>query len=178
MIYIVNGAPGSGKTTFEQICASFSKFGVVKFISTIDFVKEIAKLCGWDGTKRFEDRKFLSDLKMLLTQWNNVPYKKTVSAIEIAIEEYEELGLEPKDYVIFVDCREPKEITKLKVALGAKTILVRRAAAESQEVSNVADAEVLDYDYDIVIDNNGSLEELRQTTKEFLISEGINEKDL
>ena len=56
-------------------------------------------------------------------------------------------------------CREPEEIKKKIVErLDARTILVRRGSAECEEVSNHADAEILDYKYDIEIENNGSFE--------------------
>ena len=44
-------------------------------VSTVDKVKEIAAECGWDGVKSPKNRKFLSDLKDLLTEWGDVPYK-------------------------------------------------------------------------------------------------------
>lgn len=70
--------------------------------------------------------------------------------------------------VIFVMCREPKEIHKFVDRLGAKTLCIRRAEAENAEMSNHADKEVLNYNYDYYIDNNGTLEELEQKAKDFL----------
>ena len=61
------------------------------------------------------------------------------------------------DIAIFIDCREPEEIKKLCTALDAKSLLIRRAGAENSETSNHADAQVLNYDYDIVIENDGNL---------------------
>ena len=69
---------GVGKTTFEAKCkelvAANSTFWydekqrmAVDVISTVDFVKQIARECGWDGVKTPRNRKFLSDLKDLLT---------------------------------------------------------------------------------------------------------------
>lgn len=44
-IYIVNGAAGSGKTTFENyVCDKIKPYGFK--ISTIDFIKEIATQFG------------------------------------------------------------------------------------------------------------------------------------
>ena len=72
MIYVVNGSPGAGKTTFETNVQKCMGDSFCYILSTVDFVKEIAKKCGWDGTKDLKNRKFLSDLKDLLTNWNNV----------------------------------------------------------------------------------------------------------
>jgi len=84
-IAIVNGRGASGKTTFEtmvqKIAAARGK--KVKVISTITYVKEVAKLFGWDGGKTPEDRRFLSDLKDALTRWKDLPYQKVKGFIEI-----------------------------------------------------------------------------------------------
>lgn len=66
-IVIVNGAPGSGKTSFENFCQEImGDFCQIR--STIDLVKEIATIYAqWDGKKDLKSRKFLSDLKDLLT---------------------------------------------------------------------------------------------------------------
>ena len=173
MIYIVNGAPGCGKTTFENLCTMNIRFSAAEQISTVDFVKDVAKFCGWNGKKTPENRKFLSDLKALLTEWDNVPYKRVIWEIEQSIRLYHEHDYGDNDYAIFVDCREPEEITKLKVALGAKTILIRRESAEEIEASNRSDKEVLNYQYDIIINNNGSLKDFEKEVRSFLMSEGL-----
>lgn len=36
-------------------------------LSSIDLPKKMALLCGWDGVKNNDSRKFLSDLKDLIT---------------------------------------------------------------------------------------------------------------
>lgn len=138
--------------------------------STIDFVKEVAEYCGWDGTKTPENRKFLSDLKDILAQWGDIPLKKVCQEIRtwqnlwVAAGEYDKA-------VVFIHCREPKEIQKLCDELNTYepiTLLVRRDAAESVKQVNHADNEVLNYEYDYVVSNNGSLSELRARAEEFL----------
>ena len=57
-------------------------------LSTVDFVKEIAKKCGWKGEKDLKNRKFLSDLKDLLTNWNNVPFNKIVQQVKSIEDEW------------------------------------------------------------------------------------------
>ena len=173
MIYIVNGAPGCGKTTFEDLCYEHVRNHAVDIYSTVSFVKEVAKFCGWDGEKTPESRKFLSDLKHILTEWGNVPYKDTVRFVESAIELFHSHDYRDHEYIIFIDCREPEEITKLKIALGAKTLLIRRESSEHASTSNESDRNVLDYEYDVVIDNNGAIDDLKTKVLNFLISEGI-----
>jgi hypothetical protein len=71
---------------------------------------------------------------------------------------------------VFIHCREPEEIRKLVKTLDARTLLVRRAAAENITASNQSDANVFDYEYDIHINNNGSLAELERTAEVFIKS--------
>ena len=165
-VVVVNGRPESGKTTFETKCRELSgasstfwfdenKRMVVDVISTVDFVKHIAEECGWNGVKTPENRKFLSDLKDLLTQWNDVPFQKILDHIGYL----QEFG-RAYDWILFVDCREPEEIQKLKERLNATTVLVRRLGDETNETSNHADANVFEYEYDYTIKNYGDLSDL------------------
>lgn len=169
-IVIINGKAGTGKDTFVLMCKDILGATKVLNASTIDFVKEVAEYCGWDGTKTPENRKFLSDLKDILTQWGNIPLKKVCQEIRT----WQNLWIASGDYdkaVVFVHCREPKEIQKLCDELSTYkpiTLLVRRDVAESVKQINHADNEVLNYEYDYVVSNNGSLSELRARVEEFL----------
>ena len=156
----------SGKDTFVDFCLKEIR-GFGQKVSTVDFVKDIAKRSGWNGEKTPKNRKFLSDLKDLLTEWDDVPYKKVAKQIDIFNFELSTFDLS-KMGIIFVMCREPQEIQKFVDRLGALTLCVRRATAENSETSNHADADIFNFKYDYYIDNNGTLEELEQKAKEFL----------
>lgn len=172
-LVVMNGMPRSGKTTIEQI--ALKKLGVYgKIASTIDFVKEIATRCGWDGTKTPENRKFLSDMKDLLTKWNDVPFQKIKESMDLWQAEFDDYDIPVDGAILFVDSREPAEIDRFKKELGAITVLVRRPSVENQEQSNHADSDVFNYKYDIEFVNNGTLEELDHQVDKFL--EYINEK--
>ena len=171
-VVIVNGKPGVGKSEFERQCAaqcnlfhrttgfSLGRDLWIDVTSTVDFVKEIAAECGWDGTKTLENRKFLSDLKDLLTQWGNVPYKMIVNRANSLPNNM--------DWIMFVDCREPAEIQKLKEGLNATTVLIRRPGDEEAETSNHADAGVFNYEYDLTIENNSDIMDLAKKAKDFI----------
>ena len=171
-VVVVNGAPSAGKSLFERLCEEECSYlrNVAGFdgtrplhidiTSTVDFVKEIAYNCGWDGTKTPENRKFLSDLKALLTQWRNVPYEIIKERVRGLPSTY--------DWIVFVDCREPVEIQKLKDGLNATTLLIRREQVENVEASNVSDANVLDYNYDLTIWNNSDIINLIEQAKKFI----------
>ena len=148
-----------------------------KNISTVDFVKQVATFCGWDGNKTAKNRAFLSNLKDLLTQWNDVPYEKVKEEIEKFHSKALMYDFLSEDVLVFIHCREPKEIKRFVEEMGAKTLLIRRAAVENHEQSNHADSEVFNYDYDYIITNNGTLDELRAKAVGFLYDLGyIKEK--
>lgn len=171
-VVVVNGRPGVGKSEFERICkeqcnlfkrqAGFEtgKDLWIDIISTVDFVKEIATMCGWDGTKTLENRKFLSDLKDLLTKWDDVPFKTIVHRANTLPDTV--------DWIMFVDCREPAEIQKLKEKLNATTVLIRRESVEGNETSNHADAGVFEYNYDLIIYNNSDIIDLERKAEKFI----------
>ena len=138
-----------------------------RIISTVDFVKEVAKFCGWNGQKTPKDRKFLSDLKDILTQWDDVPYKDIMNSYLGCKEIWKQLGYNEDKCLYFIMCREPKEIQKFVDRLGAKTLLVRREVVEETAQSNHADKEVFNYNYDITILNNGTLDELNDVAITF-----------
>ena len=164
--FIINGRPRSGKDTFVNFCLEeLGAFG--KLISTVDFVKKIAAECGWDKTKTPKNRKFLSDLKDLLTNWGDVPYKKTLQEIDMFKFDLDYWDVSDKG-VVFIMCREPKEIDRFERELNAKSVLIRRASVEFEQQSNHADSEVLNHKYDYIIENNGTVDELKEKAKEFL----------
>ena len=164
--FIINGRPRSGKDTFVNFCLEeLGAFG--KLISTVDFVKKIATECGWDGTKDLKNRKFLSDLKDLLTNWGDVPYKKTLQEIDMFKFDLDYWDVSDKG-VVFIMCREPKEIERFERELNAKSVLIRRASVEFEQQSNHADSEVLNHKYDYIIENNDTIDELKEKAKDFL----------
>ena len=173
-IYILNGKAGSGKTTFfkliEEKCHNY-----VYNYSTVDLVKKVAGGCGWNGSKTPENRKFLSDLKDLLIEWDDVPYKDCLKEIKRITSLADIYDVEHDDWAIFIDCREPKEIQKFVDRLGAKTIFIDRKI-EDYNASNHADANVENFEYDIVINNNGTLEDLAAAAMNFIKTEGIKIK--
>ena len=81
--------------------------------------------------------------------------------------------MDQRDYdgdklIFFIDVREPSEIQKLRDKYGAQAILIQRALSTPEE--NTADCEEnFNPDlYDIVIANNGTLEQLEAQAREFM----------
>ena len=171
-IVIVNGYPGAGKTTFENLALKqLNNNGYI--ISSIDFVKKVARKCGWDGEKTPENRKFLSDLKKLLTEWNDVPLKQICQEIRIREFEYDVWEIPTDEVVIFVDVREPIEIEKYKKFMtetyGWKVTTLYIDSKEENTYSNDSDKNVEQYNYDhYILNDKTGLEALEELVKEFL----------
>lgn len=158
-IFIINGSGGVGKDTFVTFIKNEFDQPVINF-SSVDKVKEIAKIIGWKGTKTEKDRKFLSDLKLLCSNYNNMPF-------DSLSEKVEHFMTSSNAALLFLHIREPEEIEKVRKTFEAKTILVKRDSIK-QIISNMADKNVFKYQYDIVIKNNGSLDDLKKKSIEFI----------
>ena len=64
--------------------------------------------------------------------------------------------------------------SSLRCQLNAKSLLITRADAENISTSNHADQNVLNYDYDIIIQNNGDLIEFARTAIHFVEEESLS----
>lgn len=164
-IVILNGLGGVGKDTFAEACAAVVGSEYCSHISTVDYVKDIARDFGWKGTKTFEDRRCLAMLKDILTYWDDIPYFDVFTR---ALAQVGKWRNEQADFgIIFIDCREPKEIQRLVDGMGAKTVLITRDNMPSH-YGNHADDDVFDYQYDYLIDNSGTLDDLHASAQRFI----------
>ena len=156
-VVIINGKPRSGKDTFCEFCAEHC---VARAYSSVDYIKDIAKLLGWDGIKDEKGRRFLSDLKDAATAYCDLPMVK--------MEEFRDMVEDTIPYtdIIFFHIREPAEIARAKKKFNAITLLIKRPGTE-QVAGNHADREVEDFDYDYTIYNNGTLAELDWMANQF-----------
>ena len=155
-IIIINGTGGAGKDTFVSFCSEVEK---VLNISTVDKVKEAAKiLVGWNGEKDEVSRKLLVDLKKLSIEYNDAP---TRYILEMANE-----FKKTDDKLMFVHIREAEEIEKAKKLLNAKTLLITNPRVKII-TSNDSDGKVNEYKYDYYIENDGTLEDLKNKAFRF-----------
>ena len=100
-IVIINGKGGVGKDT---LCDVIAKKYIVKNVSSITPIKEIARIGGWQGGKENKDRKFLADLKNLFVEYNDLPF--------VYLKKEMESFLQAKEEILFVHIREIEEIKK------------------------------------------------------------------
>lgn len=153
-IYIINGPAGSGKDTFVELYSEIS-INTVHNISSVDKVKEAAKILGWNSIKDEIGRKFLSDLKDLSTNSYDGPYNYVMNFINST-----------KD-TVFVHIREPSEIEKIRRKFpSCKTIFINRNT--EIKFNNHADRNVENYQYDYYINNDGTIRDLKETIKNFI----------
>lgn len=71
------------------------------------------------------------------------------------------------DNIIFIHAREPHNIKYYKDKYNAMTVLITNPNAKKVQ-GNHADREVNKYDYDLIIENDGTIEDLKDTAKWFL----------
>lgn len=157
VILIVNGRPRAGKDTFANILNEF--IPVYKY-SIIDKVKVLAYISGWRGQKDERDRKYLYELKKLTDEYCEMSYKDVLKRIEMFYEN------KIKEEILIIDVRDPDEMARLVEDTNAFTVYIDNKNVPAI-TSNPADANVDKGEYDFGIDNNGTLEEFRDTIAQF-----------
>jgi len=158
-VIITNGSGTVGKDTIYKIMNKYVE--CVKY-SSIDTIKEISRHFGCDGEKTEKNRKLWSDLKRISVEYNDMPFKETCFIIDdFKIDLI-------KGRILLIDIREPEEITKIKNKFpDVITLLVTNDNVDIIE-SNSSDASVLNYKYDYIIDNSGSIDELNEKVNRFI----------
>lgn len=165
-VFIINGKGGVGKDTFVKMVNGY--IGSVNY-SSVDYIKYIASKMGWNGEKDAKSRKFLSDLKQLSTEYNDMPYRDILEYISFFFN-----SMYSDEVLLFLHIREPQEIQRVldfcyKHDIKAHSVLVKNDKIEHIEYGNIADDNVTDnIDYDFVVDNSGSLDDLDNEARIFL----------
>lgn len=169
-ILIINGMGGVGKDTFVNCLKNYAK---VMHISIVDIVKSTATKLGWNGEKDEKSRRFLSDLKVAIDRYNdaNYEYVKTV------VEQFKTDALLKDFEILCIDMREKEQVYKAKKDFGARSVLVVRDSVKNI-TSNIADAGVFSMDYDVVIKNNSTIDDLNNAAGQFVCDlRAANSKD-
>lgn len=152
-VFVINGSGGVGKDT---VCETAARFWKVKNISSITPILQVASAAGWDGNKTPAARRFLSQLKEICTEFNDLPFR-------YCMEQYQQF-VQSDEQMMFVHIREPEAIARFCKAVGGncKTVLVQRPTLEQSRGSlgNSSDDGVGNYAYDGIFVNDGTLEEL------------------
>lgn len=159
-IFILNGVHSTGKDTFVKY---INDFGINAFhTSYVDFTRFMLSEARIDVKNKTDKmRKLLCDVNTALEEYDDIPFK---DCCEIA-NDFNKNWID--DDWLIIDCREPKKIERLKQKLNAKTIFIK--SDKKITADNSADKAVAeDYEYDYIIDNTGSLDDLKNNTMEFI----------
>lgn len=172
-IIIVNGKPGSGKTTFQRKCKEYLELdesAQFHSISSIDYIKDVYRALGWNSVKTDKARKDLSILKQMWIDNCNGPLNQLFKyVVELPCNE---------DHMIFVDVREESEIIKYvetfqslrDVGIICTTLFISRPESDFEEFGNKSDdnagKNMSLYKYNI--SNIGTIDDLDQWVEEFI----------
>lgn len=165
-VVLINGAGGSGKDTLINLITTYLRFEFeIRNISTIDKVKKIATEMGWNGEKDEKGRQFLADLKSVWTKYNNGANKEVMNWISAY---HADESLSAKEFLIFIHCREPEALKWFEEELNKRkidfcSVLVERS--DIQSFNNDADKFVENFKYDMIVKNDGDLEDLNKTSE-------------
>lgn len=151
IVVIVNGFPQSGKDMFCNF--AMNRFECINY-SSVDTVKSIAHIMGWDGIKTPRSRNMLSALKTFTTEWFDLAYKEMVNILT-------EPNTRDLDFVFF-HIREPEEISRIEEwcidhKQSVYTVFIRRNVNDLDTISNRSDMMVENMIYDSYISNNGTI---------------------
>ena len=174
-LVIVNGKPGSGKTTFETECQKYLELNDLAYgmmVSSIDHIKDIYRMLGWNGMKTVKARKDLHTLKQMWIDTCDGPTKFITKHM---------LDLDDRDdYVVFTDIREESEIIKLAEVMDVlsimdmrcTTVFISRPDNDGIEHGNKSDDMVGSNMsiYEHIIVNDGDIRQFREMACEFIKS--------
>lgn len=158
-VVVINGPAQAGKDCFCQLCKDSFEDKIYS-ISSVDLVKTAAKILGWNKEKTDINRKALSDLKDLADKYFDSSY----NYIKNMIEYYEDII---PDGVLFIHIREPEQIERITNDFNGYSLLIKNDRV-NLVLTNHADREVYNYKYDYIIENNGTIEDLKQKAIEFI----------
>lgn len=183
IVVLIGGAGGSGKSTFIKFCQEYMD-GVYEE-STIDSCKKVVDYiitleensdpCGLTVLKDAKTEKsdmyrtLLSKLKKIWCEADDGPNTIILNRVDEIINRGGSVSS-----LIFINVREPEQITHLKEVLETRinavvlTLAVIRTSPESFE--NSSDRNTLNFKYDFYISNNKELNDLEEYAKLFCLA--------
>jgi len=157
-VIILNGMARSGKQEVYNILNS--KIPCEQY-SIVDPVRDFLKRVGVpDNAKSEEWRKLMSDIKLLLEAYGDIPYQCCREKI------LDFLRCSPAKFLC-IDMREEQDISRAREEFGAIIVLVRRNGVKTID-SNPADANVYNIKYDYTILNNEGFNKLTKEVDCFI----------
>lgn len=157
------GLVGYARTGKDTIAGILEQYDYER-ISFADPLREIAKSAGWEGTKSDKDRKILQDLGMAIRENLSNPFTY------VAGEQIAET-LKNGNKVVVTDARFFDEFLLIRAHGGVLWRVVRNGTEPA--LGHISDTGMDSwFDYDGIIGNNGSIEELQALISRTL---GVND---
>lgn len=167
IIIVINGSAKSGKDKFVSFFKEISNLRVKNF-SSIDKVKQVAEMCfNWNGKKDDKSRRLLSEMKKIWIDFNNGPFYNIIEKIDVDMIYSINNGKDINKNVYFLHIREPKEIFKIKEKYKNCITLIIDKEVDFIPNNN-SDENINNFEYDYVVNNNGTISDLKIRAKEFL----------
>jgi len=170
---VINGKAGVGKDT---LCDFVINNYYATKVSSITPIVKIAKDNGWDGIKDNKSRRFLSELKRVFSEYNNLPNMYLLGEIEDF--------LRSDNDIIFAQIREKDQIDdfidRIKGMCACCTLLIKTSDINFNEnmIGNDSDDSTHGYSYDYVYCNDKPLvcaeQDFISYFGELLANEGVN----
>lgn len=162
-VVIINGTGSCGKDTVGDIVSKYCK---TCRIDSVEIPKYILKLLGWDGVKTTQARKTISELKKVLSEFNDCVFTTMTSRVEVFMSD-------SFDYAYaFVHIREKPEIDRLHDYCVDRGYSVKKCLVLGRHERNWGNDsdDNPDYfnpdDYDIVLHNDGDISFLEEQIAE------------
>ena len=154
----ISGKATSGKTTAAQVI--LENFTSNSF-SFADEVKRIACEFGWDGKKDARGRRLLQRTGDIGREYDSNLW------VNRAIKKAKGYAPYPRDAIcIFSDCRYPNELDRVKQEMY-KVVTMRIERDGVEKLDHTSETALDSYDsWDVVIENNGTLEEFKSKIME------------
>lgn len=164
-VIVINGIATAGKDTFMDLMEESFPSLVIKRISAIDLQKKAFCTLGWNGEKSEEFRKYLSDMKLYSDKHFDTSYKYITDNISKYFIDKKECD------ILFVCVRDADTIKRCVDFCRDNNVSCIKLLIERSNIikitSNDGDRDVYNTNYDITIDNSGTLDELKEKIKAF-----------
>lgn len=160
ILVVINGESSSGKDTFVELFREMYPLPVANIHSS-DSAKKYLKCLGWNGEKTEGSRNYLADLIEMEERHGYIVPEKLSEALKSHINWC----------VVFYHQRNPQTIQKIKKLLkkdnnvSVTTLLIKRPQKTKNEIDRWG---IEKYGYDTIVENTGSLEDLKRKAQEYM----------
>ena len=160
-IYIICGKARSGKDTAVDILKDYYNSKNLKTIElkyTFYLRKYTKNITGWDGSEENKPRSFMQEIGTVIRDYDNKYFSRRMLEDIFIYQNY-------YDIILIDDTRMVNEITAIKEKYpNSVSILLERKTEEltNTEKNHITETALDNYhDFDYVIDNNHTLEDLK-----------------